>query len=338
MRHLPAAAAAAAPLCPQVIRRLHVDQYLERKQGCATGPRGVVSVLGTEDGLANYLAQGPGSDSLPEGLNAKEAEARLRLLFSRGVVQAAMDMNSVLVSSGLDIGPVRLAGKANRERNHRVPLLGVVSRGAVTWPGDDRPAGKQPRRKLQARPRPAPQSRARDQEFVTPLTHASESLQEDHTHFVMLDTDDITASAAYRFKLTNALLICAFAPLLLRSRLTPCLLANVEHGRPLWRCRRLWRGPGRGEDHEGHAAYRRFRCERRQRYHARGSGGACSRVLWPRRTCCPTCSSVLREQLRRRPCPQCVRRGWPIIAVAGSGGCANMICAKRPPLASDPPI
>lgn len=61
----------------------------------------------------------------------------------------------------------------------------MASKGCVTWPGDDRPPGKFPR----------------------------EVLQEDHTHFVLLDTDDPDAASAYRFKLTSALLSCARGPL-----------------------------------------------------------------------------------------------------------------------------
>lgn len=61
----------------------------------------------------------------------------------------------------------------------RMPLIGVVARGRVTWPGDDRPPS---------------------------VTSRLAQLQSDHTHFVMLETDDDSAADAYRFRLTSAIL------------------------------------------------------------------------------------------------------------------------------------
>jgi hypothetical protein len=65
----------------------------------------------------------------------------------------------------------------------QVPLVGVVGRGLVTWPGDDRP----PVETLYGR-----RGRA--------------ELQEDHTHFVMLEmADDDYNVSRFRFELIEAI-------------------------------------------------------------------------------------------------------------------------------------
>ena len=101
----------------------------------------MINILGRDDGLGKYLAQEPGQKALPEGLSAEEASTRLKLLFSRGVCQAAIDMHSAIITAGVARGVVPLIGDANRDRGHRVPLIGVVAHNAVTWPGDTRSFG-----------------------------------------------------------------------------------------------------------------------------------------------------------------------------------------------------
>lgn len=39
----------------QVLRRLNLSDHLKKKQGWDKGPKGVISILGTDDGLGKYL-------------------------------------------------------------------------------------------------------------------------------------------------------------------------------------------------------------------------------------------------------------------------------------------
>ena len=65
-------------------------------------------------------------------------------------------------------------GRAARDRHHKVPILGVVPVGTVTYPEDDRPGAAM-----------------------------RVSLEPNHTHLVGLASNDFYDSTIYRFMLTK---------------------------------------------------------------------------------------------------------------------------------------
>ena len=149
-----------------VVKRLHLDEWsfdrpiTAARTSTVKGFKGVLHIISNGVGLEQFLAQEPGADPLPEGLSKEDARARLRLLFSRGIMCAAIAVQAAVVCSGIDCGDVAMMGKANAGWNWRVPLLAVVPKRRVRYPGDDRP-GKWDRAPLQpdlthvVRPRPA---------------------------------------------------------------------------------------------------------------------------------------------------------------------------------------
>jgi hypothetical protein len=74
----------------------------------------------------------------------------------------------------LDTGPAAYTGMANRERQYQVPVVGVVSKATSSWPGDERPG------QMERMP-----------------------LNPDHTHFVMLPSEDRYSSTNFRMKLAH---------------------------------------------------------------------------------------------------------------------------------------
>eukprot|EP00854_Cymbomonas_tetramitiformis_P020675 gene20675-24779_t len=159
------------------VEGLRVDDYLVEQQTFNEGVKGVILIIGGTDDLTDFIAQQEGHPELPEGVGFKEAIQRLKLTFSRGITRAAYDTHSVVVTSGFDSGAVGYLGRANKDRHHRIPLVGVVGSGLTTWPGD---AKESPEQELK-------------------------SLQPDHTHYVMLNTAfDEFAVRKFRFDVAVA--------------------------------------------------------------------------------------------------------------------------------------
>eukprot|EP00854_Cymbomonas_tetramitiformis_P007412 gene7412-8825_t len=119
----------------EAIKALNINDWMLRHQGHATGPRGLVVMVGSTDDCNSWLDEG----IIPDGLTSEQADKRMNLLFSRGVVRAAAETNSVILTSGLDLGVIGYAGRANRDRYHKGALVGVAGKGVSTWPGDVRP-------------------------------------------------------------------------------------------------------------------------------------------------------------------------------------------------------
>lgn len=161
-----------------IVKRLKLQKSYPRPDGepdyC--GYRGVLHIIGNGPALDEFLAQGPNADPLPEGLDKDEAMVRMKLLFTRGIVAAAIAVQAVCVTSGVDVGEASMAGRANAGWNHKMPLIAVAPKRRVRWPGDPRP-GKSDR---------AP-------------------LQRDHTHVVLVDSlgdTDIQHTCQFRFNLS----------------------------------------------------------------------------------------------------------------------------------------
>ncbi|KAK3279022.1 hypothetical protein CYMTET_13074, partial [Cymbomonas tetramitiformis] len=150
-----------------------LPDWMERHQGWVGGPRGVIVLVGVSDSVTSWLAEG----QMPDSLTRDQARRRLDLIFGRGIVRAAIQTRSVIVTSGLDLGVASHVGRANMDAFHKCPLLGVSPKGAVTWPGDARPH--------------APK--------CTPL-------ESNHTHHLLVHTaNDVAGVTKYRIDLIKEL-------------------------------------------------------------------------------------------------------------------------------------
>ena len=138
--------------------------------------RGVVTVIGSSATLDEYLVKGEDQMGfkLPDRLSGEESMARLRMVFSRGIIASAHQAGAVVLTSGLDVGPPAYTGYACRDRLYQVPVIGIASKSKVSWPGDERPGQL-------------------DRVALNP----------DHTHFVLLPSDDEYSANNFRFKLAN---------------------------------------------------------------------------------------------------------------------------------------
>ena len=194
--------------------------------------KGLINVVGASEALDKFVAGELASEGqyLPDGISAEETIARLQMVFTRGIMSAAEQVQAVVLSGGWDVGPAGYAGRANRDRDYSVPLVAVNCKPKVTWPGDLRPGqrGRLP-------------------------------LQPDHTHVVLLPTDDGAVATKYRFDLAEAI---AFDEI--EKTPLPAVAFVVNGG-----------------------------------------------------------DAALRETLR------CVRKGWPIVCIRGSGGVADRLYKAR---------
>jgi len=161
---------------------LDLDNWMRKNSGLAAAAagtsmiRGCVTIIGASNNLDEFLMKGEDDlgYKLPDRLSAEESIARLRMVFSRGIIAAAQRAGAVVLTSGLDVGPPSYAGIASRDRLYSVPVVGIVAKSSSSWPGDERP------KQLERQP-----------------------LQPDHTHFVMLPSEDEASSINFRFKLAH---------------------------------------------------------------------------------------------------------------------------------------
>jgi hypothetical protein len=160
----------------QVHRSLKLGEYYKETTGGDGGVKGAICIIGMSARLDDFMKNAHDDVSqLPDQISPQEGITRLQMVFCRGVITAARASQAVIFSSGIDVGPCAFVGAANRAHSHAVPVIGVVNRSKVTWPGDER-AGYERR---------------------TPL-------QPDHTHFVTLGADDNLSCTRFTFELMRA--------------------------------------------------------------------------------------------------------------------------------------
>lgn len=160
----------------EVERMLKLSSYISEHQHTNAGVHGLIKVIGASSALDDFVAGELPGQRLPDGISPEETIARLQMVYSRGIMAAAEQVHAVVMSGGWDVGPAGYAGYANRDREYRVPLVAVNAKPKMTWPGDVRP-GQRDRLPLQP----------------------------DHTHVVLLPTDDEAAISKYRFDLADAI-------------------------------------------------------------------------------------------------------------------------------------
>ena len=113
-----------------------------------------------------------GADKLAPELNAS-----LRQLISRAVARCAVETGALILDGGTWSGIMALMGQGVAERGHRSPLVGVAPSQLVTWPGGPFGEGAGER---------------------TPL-------DENHTHFVLVDGDTWGGETPTLYTLASAL-------------------------------------------------------------------------------------------------------------------------------------
>ncbi|KAK3272245.1 hypothetical protein CYMTET_19445, partial [Cymbomonas tetramitiformis] len=158
------------------VERLNLVDWVHKHQYWDGGVNAVISLIGDDTGLQDFLNDE--KSEREEGLGFEDAKVRNRLFYGRGVARAALETHAVIVTSGLDQGSSYFMGRANRDRLHTLPVVGVAGKGTSSWPGDDRP-----------------------------MHPDRTELQPDHTHFVMTDnyTQDTVSVWQLKVELCKAL-------------------------------------------------------------------------------------------------------------------------------------
>ena len=107
----------------------------------------------------------------------ESAQQHLRQLFSRGLARSAINLNAVLMDNGKTSGLVTLVGQSVADREYKSPLIGVAAATQVTYPD---------------------QEEAHIGEETTPL-------DPNHTHFVLVDTENDRQAMEFRYRLGSAI-------------------------------------------------------------------------------------------------------------------------------------
>jgi hypothetical protein len=106
-------------------------------------------------------------------------QQRLRQLLNRGLAKTAINLNAVLMDNGKASGLVTLLGQSVANRGHKSPLIGVATAAQVTYPGQT--------------------------EATEPEAKETTPLESNHSHFVLVDTENRYQTIDFRSRLGAAL-------------------------------------------------------------------------------------------------------------------------------------
>jgi hypothetical protein len=138
------------------------------KSSPETEPHELLRALGLKAPRSLILLLG-GAEEL-----APELTGRLRQLFSRGLACAATETGAAILDGGTQSGIMDLMGQGVADREHGVTLVGVVPEGLVSWPGGPPSTGAQP-------------------------------LEPNHSHFVLVDSQDWGGETSTLYRFTETL-------------------------------------------------------------------------------------------------------------------------------------
>ena len=121
----------------EAVEALGLDGFIKRCQGFKPGAqvKGAILIVGDSTFLDDHLSKArelereraaTGKLSDVNTSASVEIESRLKMVFSRGIAIAAMSKCAVVITAGVDKGPIGYMGRANADRNHQFPMLGVV--------------------------------------------------------------------------------------------------------------------------------------------------------------------------------------------------------------------
>ncbi|MGH1363914.1 MAG: DUF4231 domain-containing protein [Calditrichia bacterium] len=102
-----------------------------------------------------------------------EKNSRIEQLFNRGILQAALNTNALLIDGGTDYGVMKKLGQAVADRSERPVILGIAPRGKINLPGEN--------------------------------VEGNHSLEPNHSHFVFADSAKWDDSTSLMFRLAEQL-------------------------------------------------------------------------------------------------------------------------------------
>ncbi len=105
------------------------------------------------------------------GFMQQPAEARLQALFTEGIARAASTLDALIIDGGTESGVMALMGQGIAQQGHKPTLLGIAPEGRVSYPGK---AGAQ---------------------------KDSGPLDPNHSHFVLVESDEWGGETAMMYKL-----------------------------------------------------------------------------------------------------------------------------------------
>lgn len=139
-------------------------------------PSAILEALQLEPPRSLLMACG-GAARLDEALQHDERlEANVLAFFCDVIAPAALQAGALIIDGGTDAGVMKLMGLANLATDYRLPLVGVVPAGKVTFPGYIEADGFRGR---------------------TPL-------EPNHSHFVLVDTDEWGGETESMFAIAKA--------------------------------------------------------------------------------------------------------------------------------------
>jgi hypothetical protein len=158
----------------------------------------ILQALKIEPPQALIIISG-GAAGLDEAV-AKDAELKSRLiqLFSRGIACAALDVKAVILDGGTQSGVMQLMGQGVADRDHGSTLLGVSPAGKVTYPDGPQEGSIQ----------------------------GGAPLDPNHSHFVLVDSDQWGGETETMFSLAAALV--GAAPAAKSAAVTVLVNGNPE--------------------------------------------------------------------------------------------------------------
>ncbi len=136
-----------------------------------TNAADILNALGIEQPKALIMITG-GAAGLDEAL-----KSRLVQLFSRGIARAAADTGALIIDGGTQAGVMTLMGQGVADRGRQSVLLGMAPAGKVTYPGGPAEGGLED----------------------------SAPLDPNHSHFVLVQTDEWGGETETMYDLAQAL-------------------------------------------------------------------------------------------------------------------------------------
>jgi hypothetical protein len=137
----------------------------------------ILKTLGIEQPEALIIVVG-GAATLDDAIKSDEVlESCLTQLFSRGIARAAVKAKALIIDGGTQSGVMALMGQGVADRGRESPLLGVAPAGRVTYPGGP----------------------------AEGTIEDSAPLDPNHSHFVLVESDEWGGETDTMFELAKAL-------------------------------------------------------------------------------------------------------------------------------------
>lgn len=131
-------------------------------------PNFIINSFGLGHPRPTIFITGGASQMTPEDM------ALTRQVVEDGIAAFAQRYNITVIDGGTEAGVMQMIGEARRKNDYQFPLIGVAPVGKVAWPGYDNP-------------------------------HKEASLDEGHSHFVLMDANEWGDESQMIVNLTRAI-------------------------------------------------------------------------------------------------------------------------------------